>query len=196
MEILLATTNNGKVLELAEMLKTNEINILSLSDFPGLPEIEENGRTFAENALIKARTASAWTKMITLADDSGLEVDALNGAPGIFSARYAGEPKNDACNIEKLLAELNHVPENARTARFRCCLAIVTPDGQESLIEGKVEGTILKTKKGKGGFGYDPVFYLPELGRTMAELTIEEKNTISHRAQAFLKAVPMLTQMK
>jgi XTP/dITP diphosphohydrolase len=168
------------------------VELLSWNDFPELPEIEENGKTFAENAFIKARAAFQRTKIMPLADDSGLEVDALHGAPGIFSARYAGEPKDDERNIKKLLNELKDVPEEKRTARFRCSLAVITPDGQEQLLEGTVEGRILKEKKGKGGFGYDPVFYLPEFGKTMAELPMEVKNSISHRARAFQQLIPFL----
>lgn len=195
MEILLATANKGKVKELEDLLAGEDIEILSLSNFPDLPDIEENGATFAENALIKARVGCRFTNLITLADDSGLEVDALNGEPGVFSARFAGEPKDDEQNIQKLLAELEDVSEAKRSARFRCCLAVVTPDGQEVLTEGSVEGVILRQKMGTGGFGYDPVFYLPQLVKTMAEISLEEKNQLSHRAQAFRKAVPILKQL-
>lgn len=196
MQILLATANQGKVKELEEMLAGEAISVLSLSAFPDFPEIEETGLTFAENALLKARAAAAWTGLVALADDSGLEVDALGGEPGVFSARYAGEPKDDERNIEKLLYKLEGIPEEERTARFRSSLAIVCPDGQEFLTEGKVEGRILFAKRGTGGFGYDPVFYLPERQKTMAELSLEEKNSLSHRAQAFRQAVPILKALK
>ncbi|KUO63844.1 MAG: non-canonical purine NTP pyrophosphatase [Gracilibacter sp. BRH_c7a] len=192
MEILLATANKGKVIELEEMLTGMDIRVLSLSDFPGFPEIEETGATFAQNAFLKARKAAEITGLVSLADDSGLEVDALNGKPGVFSARYAGEPKSDERNIDKLLEQLNIVPELERSARFRCSLAVVAPDGQEFLAEGTVEGRILKSRKGSGGFGYDPVFFLPDMDKTMAELSLEEKNRISHRAIAFRKAVPII----
>ncbi len=195
MKVLLATMNKGKVMELEGLLNDGKIEILSLSDLSDYQEVEESGSTFAENAFIKARAACAAGKMITLADDSGLEVDALAGAPGIFSARYAGEPKNDEHNIEKLLTDLEGVPEENRTARFRCALAIICPDGQEYLTEGLVEGRILTERIGTGGFGYDPVFYLPDLQKTMAELSLDEKNCLSHRAQAFAKAVPLLTAL-
>ncbi|RNC62831.1 MAG: Non-canonical purine NTP pyrophosphatase [Candidatus Dichloromethanomonas elyunquensis] len=195
MEVLLATANQGKVKELKEMLKGEDAGILSLNDFPDFPDIEENGATFAENAMIKARTAALFTGLVTLADDSGLEVDALMGAPGVYSARFAGIPKNDGRNIDKLLAELQGVPEKERTARFRCCLAIVNPGGREYLTEGKVEGLILQSRRGKGGFGYDPVFYLPFLHKTMAELSLDEKNSLSHRAQAFRKGMPVLKEL-
>ncbi|QHA01511.1 XTP/dITP diphosphatase [Dehalobacter restrictus] len=193
MQVLLATMNKGKVMELEGLLNDEKIEILSLSDLPDYQEVEESGSTFAENAFIKARAACAAGKIITLADDSGLEVDALTGAPGVFSARYAGEPKNDERNIEKLLTDLEGVSEEKRTARFRCALAIVCPDGREYLTEGSVEGRILTERIGTGGFGYDPVFYLPDLQKTMAELSLDEKNCLSHRARAFAKAVPLLT---
>ncbi|XCH78680.1 MAG: XTP/dITP diphosphatase [Candidatus Dehalobacter alkaniphilus] len=195
MKVLLATMNKGKVMELEGLLNDGKIEILSLSDLSDYQEVEESGSTFAENAFIKARAACATGKMITLADDSGLEVDALEGAPGVFSARYAGEPKNDEHNIEKLLTDLEGVSEENRTARFRCALAIICPDGQEYLTEGLVEGRILTERIGTGGFGYDPVFYLPDLQKTMAELSLDEKNCLSHRAQAFAKAVPLLTAL-
>jgi XTP/dITP diphosphohydrolase len=195
MQVLLATANQGKVKELAEMLRDEKVTILSLGDFPGLPEIEENGQTFADNALIKARTAAAYTGLLTIADDSGLEVDALNGAPGVYSARYAGEPKDDERNIDKLFSELQGVPPEKKTGRFRCCLALVSPDGREFLTEGSVEGLILSERRGEGGFGYDPVFFLPALGKTMAELSLEEKNTLSHRGRALAKAVPVLQEL-
>lgn len=192
MQILLATTNQGKVKELEEMLNEESIRILSLKDFPELQDIEENGTTFAENALTKARAAVSLTGLLSLADDSGLEVDALGGRPGVFSARYAGEPKDDERNIQKLLSDLQDVPDELRTGRFRCALALIGPNGREELTEGSVEGVILRSKKGSGGFGYDPVFYLPGLAKTMAELRLEEKNRLSHRAQALRKAVPII----
>lgn len=192
MQILLATSNQGKVIELKNMLAGKGIEVLSLRNFPEYGEIEETGRTFAENAMIKARQACALTGIVSLADDSGLEVDVLNCEPGVYSARYAGEPKNDANNIDKLLAKLEEMKDEARTARFCCCLAIVCPDGREFLTEGSVDGTILRQRRGSGGFGYDPVFFLPELQKTMAELSLEEKNSFSHRAQALRKAVPMI----
>lgn len=195
MQVLLATANKGKVNELKKLLIDLEIEIRSLNDFPDYRETEETGEDFIENALLKARAACSLAGIITLADDSGLEVDALHGAPGVFSARFAGEPKDDERNIEKLLAELQGLPEEERTARFRCCLAIVTPEGREIVTEGTVEGRILEIRRGSGGFGYDPVFYIPELGKTMAELSMEEKNKLSHRAKAFYEAVPILKKL-
>lgn len=195
MKILLATQNQGKVRELQELLVDEEIEVLSLLDIPDWEDVEENGVTFADNASLKAREAVRRTGLIALADDSGLEVDALNGAPGVYSARYAGEPKDDERNNDKLLYLLDTIPEDKRTARFRCALVMVTPFGEEYLTEGAVEGRILTGRCGSDGFGYDPVFYLPMFARSMAELTLTEKNTLSHRAQAFRKMIPILQEL-
>jgi len=195
MRVLLATQNQGKVQELQDLLKGLQIEVVSLREISLWEEVEENGATFAENARIKARRAAEISGMISLADDSGLEVDALGGAPGVHSARFAGEPRDDDRNIDKLLQLLEGVPDERRTARFRCVLAIVTPAGEEFLTEGTVEGKILRERRGHGGFGYDPVFFVPELGRTMAELDLAQKNELSHRAQAFEKAIPILKEL-
>lgn len=197
MDIMLATGNMGKVKELQDMLVPfNHLGkVFCLNDFPDYPEVEETGSTFIENALLKAREAANRTGLISLADDSGLEVDILKGEPGVHSARFAGEPKDDNRNIDKLLKSLEDVPEDQRQARFKCSLAIVTPDGQEFVTEGAVEGRIIFQRIGSGGFGYDPVFYVREYGKTMAELSMEEKNKISHRAQAFAKAVSILKDL-
>jgi XTP/dITP diphosphohydrolase len=195
MEILLASQNNGKIAELGELLADQKIQVRSLLDFPDYEDVEETGLTFAENAALKARAAMKKTGLLTLADDSGLEVEALNGDPGVYSARFAGEQGNAEKNIDKLLALMADVPDERRGARFRCSLVIVTPDGKEYLVEGSVEGRILYQRQGEGGFGYDPVFYLPELGRTMAELSPAQKNSLSHRAQAFRKALPILAEI-
>ena len=196
MKIILATQNQGKIRELQELLVDEGIEVLSLLDIPDWEDVEENGVTFAENAALKAREAVRRTGLIALADDSGLEVDALDGAPGVYSARYAGEPKDDERNNDKLLHLLETIPKDKRTARFRCALVMATPSGKEYLTEGAVEGRILTQSRGSDGFGYDPVFYLPEFTRTMAELTLTEKNTISHRAQAFRKVIPILQTLK
>lgn len=196
MKILLATQNPGKVKELQELLADEEIEVLSLLDLEDWEEIEETGLTFAENAAQKAREACKRTGIITLADDSGLEVDALNGAPGVYSARFAGEAKDDEANIDKLLQLLEKVPDEERTGRFRCVLTVATPDGEEYMTEGTVEGKIIRQRRGKGGFGYDPVFFVPDFGRTMAELSLGQKNKLSHRAQAFRKAVLILQDLK
>ncbi|MGC7869934.1 XTP/dITP diphosphatase [Desulfosporosinus sp. SYSU MS00001] len=196
MKILLATQNQGKVSELQDLLADVEIEVVSLRDLPDWEEVEENGETFAENAALKARAAVQRTGLIALADDSGLEVDALNGAPGVFSARFAGEPKDDERNNDKLLELLATIPEDKRTARFRCALVIAAPEGKEYLTEGTVEGKILRQRRGTDGFGYDPLFLVPELGRTLAEVTLAEKNDLSHRARAFRKAIPILQALQ
>jgi len=195
-KIILATQNQGKIRELQELLVDENIEVLSLLDIPGWEDVEENGITFADNAALKAKEAVRRTGLIALADDSGLEVDALEGAPGVYSARYAGETKNDERNIDKLLHLLETIPEDKRTARFRCALVMATPFGEEYLTEGAVEGRILTQRRGADGFGYDPVFYVPQFARTMAELTMTEKNTLSHRAQAFRQVIPILRKLK
>jgi len=195
MKILLATQNQGKVRELQELLTGEDIEVLSLVDIPDWEEVEETGKTFAENAALKARAAVLRTGLIALADDSGLEVDALDGWPGVYSARFAGEPKDDERNNDKLLELLKTVPDDKRMARFRCALVIATPDGEEYLTEGTVEGRILSQRRGKGGFGYDPLFFVPEFARTMAELNLAQKNKLSHRAQAFRKVIPILRDL-
>ncbi len=169
------------------MLAGSGIVLKTLDDYPDFPEIVEDGSTFRENALKKARTIAELTGESCLADDSGLEVQALDGAPGIFSARYAGEGAGDAENIWKLLADLKGVPPAGRDAAFRCVLVLCRPDGQYHTFEGRWTGRIAEEPAGKGGFGYDPVFFLPERGVTVAELPAEIKNRISHRAEAFAK---------
>jgi len=196
MKILLATQNQGKVRELQELLADEDIEVLSLLDIPDWEEVEETGNTFAENAALKARAALLRTGLIALADDSGLEVDALDGWPGVYSARFAGEPKDDELNNDKLLHLLESVPDDKRMARFRCALVIATPDGKEYLTEGSVEGRILTQRRGKGGFGYDPLFFVSEFARTMAELNLAQKNKLSHRALAFREAIPILQALK
>ncbi|EGW41321.1 XTP/dITP diphosphatase [Desulfosporosinus sp. OT] len=196
MKIVLATQNQGKVRELQELLMDEGIEVLSLSDIPDWEDVEETGKTFADNAALKARAAVKKTGLIALADDSGLEVDALDGAPGVYSARFAGEPKDDERNNDKLLHLLETTSDDKRTARFRCALVMATPFGKEYLTEGVVEGQIFRQRRGQDGFGYDPIFYLPEYERTMAQLTLTEKNKLSHRAQAFRKAIPILQALK
>lgn len=181
-EVVLATGNKGKVKEFSNLLEGVFGKIISLSDLGSPPEVIEDGLTFRDNALKKAREIAQYSGKLTLADDSGLEVDALNGRPGIYSTRYSGEDATNKMNIVKLLAELGHNPN--RKARFVCVLALVDPNGEELVVEGFCEGVILDEPRGEGGFGYDPVFYLPDKRKTMAELEPELKNTISHRANA------------
>lgn len=181
-EIVLATGNKGKIREFSGLLEGVFGRIISLNDLESPPEVVEDGATFRENALKKARAIAAYSGKPALADDSGLAVDALGGSPGVYSARYAGEGATDRDNIAKLLTELGGV-EN-RSASFVCVLALVYPDGKEITAEGTCEGVILTEPRGEGGFGYDPVFFLTDYGKTMAEIPSELKNKISHRARA------------
>jgi len=184
MKIVLATSNIGKLREYGRLLELPDIELLSLSDFPGLADVEETGATFKENALIKAGAAAKATGCIALADDSGLTVDILSGRPGVLSARYAGEGASDEDNNKKLLNELADVPIEKRGAAFVCVIAVVHPDGRSVTAAGRRDGYIASAPKGKSGFGYDPIFYLPDKNRTMAEVPLETKNLISHRAAA------------
>ena len=163
------------------------ISLFSLNDYPGIPEIVEDGKSFLENAVKKSRTVAEATGEIVLADDSGLEVDALGGAPGIHSARYAGTDADDLQNNRKLLHDLKGVPAASRGASFRCVLVLYPPDGRYEAFEGRWEGRIAEAPVGNGGFGYDPLFFLPGEGMTVAQLSPEAKNRVSHRAQAFSK---------
>lgn len=183
-EIVAATNNQGKVREIESALKEHGIKVLPLQAFKNIPEAIEDGKTFRENAILKATHYAKSTKHICLADDSGLEVDALGGAPGVYSARYAGILASDAENNEKLLAELKNVQKENRTARFRCVLALVEDNNILYTADGVCEGIILDAPRGQGGFGYDPLFFIPSLGKTLAELTLDEKNAVSHRGQA------------
>lgn len=190
--LLLATRSAGKLRELRRMTASCGWQWRGLDEFPEIPEAVEHGRTFIENARIKALYYAQLTSLPALADDSGLEVDALGGAPGVDSAYYAGHPRDDAANNRKLVSELEHVPEAQRTARFRCTMAFA--EGGCVLFEaaGAVEGRILLTPRGKNGFGYDPHFFVPSQGCTMAELTTGQKNRISHRAAALGEMIPRL----
>ena len=181
-EVVLATGNKGKVKEFSKLLQGVFGSVISLSDLDSPPEVIEDGVTFRDNALKKAREIAHYSGKLTLADDSGLEVDALQGRPGVYSARYSGEGATDKTNIEKLLAELGDEPN--RKARFVCVLALVDPNGKELVVEGFCEGEIFPKPRGEGGFGYDPIFYLPVRDKTMAEVDPDTKNQISHRANA------------
>ncbi len=187
MEVIVATKNRGKVREVRRALKGLELKIYSLNDFSDIPEIEEDGKSFHENALKKARFYSTYFGKLTIADDSGLEVDGLKGLPGIYSARYAGEGASDREKNQKLLREMGEIPISKRGARFRCVIAMVSHDGIEAVAEGSCRGRIGFRGVGKKGFGYDPVFVLPQYGKTMAQLTLEEKNRVSHRGKALRK---------
>jgi XTP/dITP diphosphohydrolase len=174
------------------LLADMDVNVLSLRDFPDMPEIEETGDTFAENAEIKATTVARITGKLTLADDSGLEVDALGGQPGVLSSRFGGPDATDRDKYLRILELLQGVPDEKRTARFRAAVAISTPQGETVIVEGTCEGRIAREPSGEGGFGYDPVFYIPEVGQTMAEAPSDLKNRISHRARAMQTAKRIL----
>ncbi|HEY3307445.1 MAG TPA: XTP/dITP diphosphatase [Desulfuromonadaceae bacterium] len=183
MNLVVATRNQGKLKEIEALLSGLVEDLKCVADYPDFPETNEDGVTFAENALKKAREAAQFTGCPALADDSGLVVDALDGRPGVYSARFAGENSDDAANNYKLLSEMKEI-HSGRTAAFVCSLAFVTPDGLEQVFTGRINGTILFQERGCDGFGYDPLFLVDGFERTMAELTLEEKNQISHRGQA------------
>ncbi|GIE95725.1 RdgB/HAM1 family non-canonical purine NTP pyrophosphatase [Paractinoplanes rishiriensis] len=187
--LLLATANKKKLVELQRILDvalgTDRIALVGLADFPDYPEVPETGLTFGENALIKAREGAARTGLATVADDSGLAVDALNGMPGVFSARWSGGHGDDQANLDLVLAQISDVADGQRGGAFVCAAALVLPNGREHLVEGKQRGTILRARRGEGGFGYDPIFLGDGQNRTNAELTAEEKDAISHRGKAF-----------
>jgi len=194
--ILIATSNAGKFKEFTELLKPGIETSYSLADFPGMVLPEENGTSFLENALLKARYAANLTGIPALADDSGLEVDVLDGNPGVLSARFAGADADDTKNNEKLLRELTGVASACRQARFVCCLAFCSPAGECVTFDGQLSGLILDAPRGSAGFGYDPLFLVPEFGKTLAELPISIKNRISHRSNAFQKFVDFLSEAK
>ena len=183
MQIVLATHNRGKMEEMAAILGHLPVELLTLDAFPEIGDIPETGNTLKENAFIKAETIHRLTGLSALADDTGLEVDALNGAPGIYSARYAGADATFDDNCQKMLKELHGIPVEKRTARFRTVIAFVN-GGEKEWVEGVAEGRIIEEKRGIGGFGYDPIFYYPPLRKTFAELDSVEKNSISHRGKA------------
>ncbi len=193
--LVLATRNEGKVREITSLLRGLPLEILTLRDFPGVPELAEEGDTFAANAAAKALAVARATGLMALADDSGLEVDHLEGAPGVRSSRFAGEKAGDAENNHKLLRMLAGVPRERRTARFRCVVAIALPDGSVSLAEGSCEGIITEEPRGGMGFGYDPLFLVPGLGLTFAELDPGIKNEISHRGRAMRRAREALARL-
>jgi XTP/dITP diphosphohydrolase len=186
-EVIIATKNAGKAKEFAALLGEKGVQVKTLLDFPDCPDVEETGSTFAENARLKAEAIAARFQRMVIADDSGLSVDALHGEPGVYSARYAGEEKNDEANIAKVLKKMEGVPFEKRTARFHCALAVAVPGKPTAVVEGTCEGYITEEPRGENGFGYDPIFFVPLHGKTMAELTKEEKNQMSHRADALKK---------
>lgn len=187
-KLLLATNNRAKVKEYTRLLLGIPYTIVSLADVGIKMIVNETGATLEENAALKAKTYANLSKLLTMADDSGLEVDVLGGQPGVLSARYAGEEATDRELIDYLLAKLGDTPWEKRTARFRCIIAVASPKGKVELVTGECQGMIAFKPLGEKGFGYDPIFYLPQLGKSMAELSMDEKNKISHRGQAVIKA--------
>lgn len=192
MELIIATRNRGKFREIEEALGDFPMVLRFLGDLKGAPPLEEDRPSFQENALKKARIISHWASKPALADDSGLVVPSLGGQPGIHSARYAGPTATDEENRGKLLQAIQVIPGEERGAHFFCALAVATPEGRELTVEARLEGLILSELRGSMGFGYDPLFYLPSLKKTLAELPLEEKNKISHRGQAILKLSELL----
>ncbi|PRY75188.1 non-canonical purine NTP pyrophosphatase (RdgB/HAM1 family) [Alkalibacterium olivapovliticus] len=190
--IVIATRNKGKAKEFESLFDKKGYTIKTLLDYPEVPDVEETGDTFQENALLKAETIAKEFGTLVLADDSGLVVKALHGQPGVYSARYAGEEKNDAKNNAKLLIELADMTSSDRQASFHCSLALAKPGTESLVIDGELEGVIAGVPKGDNGFGYDSLFYVPEKGRTLAELSENEKNEISHRAVALKKLETVL----
>lgn len=194
--LVLASRNKGKITELREMLAGLPLEVVGIDKYPGAPEVAETGKTFNDNAVLKARAIAAYTHELTLADDSGLEVDYLAGEPGVYSARYGRPGWNDQERYEYLLDKLKDVPLNLRRARFHSVVAVYDPvTGRLESAEGTVEGIIGREPRGTNGFGYDPIFYLPEYRQTMAELSAEQKNGLSHRGRALQKIIPRIAQL-
>ena len=194
-KLLLATNNQDKVREYISLLRNIPFELVTLAEQGINEEVDESGGSLEENARLKATAFSSRSQLPALADDSGLEVDALNGEPGFLSSRYAGENTTNAERISYLLSRLKDVPREKRSARFRSVIVIATPEGAVEYCEGECRGVITFSPKGGNGFGYDPIFYLPELGKTMAELTGEQKNEISHRGQAARKSLEVLEKL-
>ncbi|MFC4057486.1 RdgB/HAM1 family non-canonical purine NTP pyrophosphatase [Planomonospora corallina] len=196
MKVVLATRNAGKITELRRILADAAlpVEIVGLEEFPQIGEVAETGLTFAENALLKAHAVAGASGLPAIADDSGLCVDALNGMPGIFSARWSGRHGDDRANLELLLAQISDVPEGRRGGHFACAAALALPSGQERVAEGALHGVVVRAPRGTGGFGYDPVFVPEGETRTTAELTPAEKDAISHRGRAFRALVPILAE--
>ncbi|GAU68007.1 dITP/XTP pyrophosphatase [Streptomyces sp. NBRC 110611] len=195
--LILATRNAGKLTELRAILDAAglAVELVGADAYPDIPDVKETGVTFAENALLKARALAEATGHPAVADDSGLCVDVLGGAPGIFSARWAGSHGNDRANLELLLAQLSDISDEHRTAHFACAAALALPDGTERVVEGRLEGTLRRAPAGTGGFGYDPILQPAGESRTCAELSPEEKNAISHRGKAFRALAPVLEEL-
>jgi len=194
-KLLLATSNRGKLLEFQHLFPGSHFELVTPADLKLDLDVAESGTTYAENARLKALAFAIASGLVTLADDSGLEVDVLGGEPGIQSARYAGEGAGDRDRVAKLLSRLQDMPWEKRTAHFRCVIAVAAPNGRVDFAEGSCGGIIASEPKGASGFGYDPVFYFPEYGKTMAELPMELKNRVSHRGKAAIAALPVIERM-
>jgi XTP/dITP diphosphohydrolase len=190
--VIIATKNKGKAKEFEKLFLPKGLAVKTLLDYPEIDDVEETGSTFEENAILKAEAIANNLGVRVIADDSGLEIDALEGRPGVYSARYAGSEKNDENNIDKVLEELQGVPERERTARFCCALAMAEPGKETVTVFGTCEGRILNERRGSNGFGYDPIFFVETEGKAMAELASDEKNKISHRANAISKLDDLL----
>jgi XTP/dITP diphosphohydrolase len=193
--VVLATRNPGKVAELRRILAAYDIELVGMDAFPDVADVAETGETFAANALLKAHAVAQATGLVAVADDSGLAVDALNGMPGILSARWAGRHGDDAANLDLVLAQLSDIPDERRGAAFVCAAAAVTPDGREQVAEARLDGVLLRDRRGSNGFGYDPIFVPEDDMRTTAEMTAEEKDAISHRGKAFRALAPLLADL-
>jgi len=195
--LVLASRNTHKIVEMRRILTELglDIELVGTDEFPDLPDVEETGNSFAANALLKAREVCAYTGLPAIGDDSGLSVDALNGMPGIYSARWAGTHGRDAENLNLLIAQLDHVPANRRGAAFHCAVAVATPEGDERIVEGIVEGSLIASPRGVNGFGYDPIFVPTGFSITTAEMTDEEKDAISHRGRALRAIAPVLAEL-
>jgi XTP/dITP diphosphohydrolase len=193
--VVLATRNQGKVAELRRILAPYDIDLVGLDRFPGLADVPETGETFAANALLKAHAVCQATRLVAVADDSGLAVDALNQMPGVLSARWSGRHGDDAANLALVLAQVADVPDDRRGAAFVCAAAAANPDGRAIVVEARLEGTLTRKPRGSNGFGYDPVFVPLGGDRTTAELSAEDKDAISHRGKAFRALAPQLADL-
>ena len=193
--VVLATRNKHKVEELRRILAPYDISLVSLTDFPDVPDVAETGESFAENATLKAKAVAEATGLTAVADDSGLEVDALNGMPGIFSARWAGKHGDDVANLDLLLAQLSDVPDERRGAAFACAAVAAAPNGRVVVVEERLRGALIRERRGVNGFGYDPVFVPQGERRTTAEMSADDKDAISHRGQAFRALAPLIAEL-
>ncbi len=195
MKLLVATGNQGKLREIKRLLDGTEVEVIGLDQLVNPPEVLEDGATFEVNARKKAIEMATFSGLLTLADDSGLAVDALDGAPGVHSARYAGQQGDDLANNAKLLLDMSSVVDEQRQAAFFCVMALAVPGASCQTFSGQVSGLIMRGERGEGGFGYDPLFMVPEYGKTMAELSLEIKNRISHRGAALRQVIPVLQEL-